>query len=719
MGRRFYVAALTPPRAVRTLPAIMARRSRPVAAAAISEGELAAASASLFARHALWRELVLPADARERADERPWSAYWAVRLGPLADAAADRAVLEAACARFEADDQALGALLCAAAAIETYYYDETSLEPIDDWVQRLEAALGRAAPTGACLAEVMACGSGILLRQPGHHLLTEWAAQGPRLLTHLAPGPSRLKYAAFVVQHHLWRGEFAACALILDALPGVDLSVLRAPEALLWLHGVAAYARFTADAERGRRAVREALELIERHGLTLHAYNLHGFGTALALAIGDADGAAHHLHAMRATLADRSQDDQTHYWHLATGLAVLRGQAQQALELARLTLELSGEIGGTYRSTVHRLSLANALTLAGELAAAREHARAVLEQARAIDAWLNVFSAGLLVSHLDHHLGAPTQADATLAEALAVGRTHDYRVTSGWWVPGLVAGRMARALVAGIERDYARRFARRAALRCPDRTLEDWPWHLALRGFGEFAVRVDDEPLAVAGARVPQRPLDLLRLVLAHGGTAVPVTTALDALWPEADHEQQRKAFDAALLRLRRMLGDRALLQLDGTRLVLDPALCWSDVDALAATDWSPAPLGGDTGALVALSQQLLRLVRGPLLDGLDTPWAMAARERARRRFVLALLPIAERLEALAPAEATRLYERALQSDPLAESLARRLIALHLSRGERTEALRAWQQCKALLTLHGEAPAPATVALARQAALEA
>lgn len=696
----------------------MARRTRTVAAV-IGEGELAAASASLFARPALWRELALGADARTQAAERPWSAYWAVRLGPLADAAADRGVLDAAWVRFDAEQQPLGALLCAAAAIETFYYDETSLEPIDGWVRRLEAVLDRAAPTGACLAEVMACGSGIRLRQPGHPLLAEWAALGPRMLTHLAPGPSRLKYAGFVVQHHLWRGALAACALILDALPGVDLSMLRAPEALLWLHGVAAYARFTADAERGRRAVRDALELIERHGLQLHAYNLHGYGTALALAIGDADGAVHHLEAMRATLADRSQDDQTHYWHLATGLAVLRGQAQQALELARLTLELSGEIGGSYRGTVHRLSLAIALTLAGDAAAAREHARAVLEQARTIEASLNAFSAGLLVSHLEQQLGEPAQADAVLAEVLAVGRAHDYRVTSGWWVPDLVAARLARALVTGIERDYARRFARRAALPCPDRTLEDWPWRLALRGFGEFTVRVDDEPLAVAGARVPQRPLDLLRLLLAHGGTSVAVTTALDALWPEADHEQQRKAFDAALLRLRRMLGDHALLQLDGTHLVLDPALCWSDVNALAATDWSPAPLAHDAGALVALSQRLLHLVRGPLLDGLDTPWAMAARERARRRFVLTLQPIAERLEVLAPAEAARLYERALQTDPLAESLARRLIALHLSRGDRTEALRAWQQCKALLTLHGEAPAPATLALARQAALEA
>jgi len=59
--------------------------------------------------------------------------------------------------------------------------------------------------------------------------------------------------------------------------------------------------------------------------------------------------------------------------------------------------------------------------------------------------------------------------------------------------------------------------------------------------------------------------------------------------------------------------------------------------------------------------------------------------------------------------------ERALQADPLAESLARRLIAALLACGERAEALRAWHQCKTMLRLHGAAPSRDTLALVRQA----
>jgi hypothetical protein len=165
----------------------------------ITEAELAAVAPSLYSRPGLWPDLALPADARERAHGSPWTAYWALRLGSLADPAADRAVLEQALAAFDARGDRLGALLSVAAAIETYYYEETALDPLDSWIERLDHALRRGMPpwpNAECGAEVMACGSGVLLRQPAHPRLTEWATLAPRSLPQLAHGPSRIKYAA-------------------------------------------------------------------------------------------------------------------------------------------------------------------------------------------------------------------------------------------------------------------------------------------------------------------------------------------------------------------------------------------------------------------------------------------------------------------------------------------------------------------------------------------
>jgi LuxR family transcriptional regulator, maltose regulon positive regulatory protein len=515
--------------------------------------------------------------------------------------------------------------------------------------------------------------------------------------------------------HHLWRGEFGASAVVFDSLPGVDLALLRPAEALVWLEGLAAFARFTAQFERGRAAVREALALVDHHGLHDEVYGVNALGAALELAALDAPAATRHLDAMRATLAHRSQSDQTGYWHMSAGLALLQGEWQAALALARSTLDQSQAVGGAYRSVAHRLSLAATLHAVGDTAGCLDAAQQTLTAGRAIDATLTVFSAGLLASHALDALGRRAEADAALAEALRIGAAHDYPITAGWWLPGLVAERLARALQAGIEPVYAARWATRARLRCPDRTQEAWPWPLVVRGFGEFGVWQGGAPLG-GGERIAQRPLDLLRVLLAHGGVSVPVVAALDDLWPDADRDAQRKAFDAALGRLRRQLGDDSLVVLDGSQLRLDRSRVWTDVAALGEIDWTPAA-DADAATLLALAERLLRLVRGPLLEGQDAPWAQAARERVRRRFVFALGAIAEKLEAQVPEAACRLYERALQADPLAESLARRLIRAQLARGERAEALRAWHHCKAMLALHGTTPSAETVTLVRDATL--
>ncbi len=688
--------------------------------AIIDEAELAAISPTLFARPTLWRELALPPDAAARAGQAPWTAYWSVRLAPLEDFAAARATLAAACDAFAARDDRLGVLLAAATAIETFYFDETELPPMDAWISRLDAALaqtpGPAWPNEECAAEIMACGAAIRLRQPSHPRLSEWAALAPRALPRIARVPSRTKYAAAVAHYHLWRGKFGAAAVVFDNLPGADLSLLRPQEALVWLEGLAAFSRFTAQFERGREAVQQALALVERHAMRTEVYGVNALGAAIELAAHDVPAAQRYLDAMRETLSERSLSDQTGYWHHCAGLALLRGDAQTALALARGTLEQSQAVGGAYRSVAHRLSLACALHGVGHHAASVDAAQQTLEAARAIDATLAVFSAGLLLSHGLQCLNRTDEADAALVEALHLGAINDFATTSGWWLPQVIAERLAHALRRGIEPGYAARWAQRARLPCPDRSLEAWPWPLVVRGFGEFGVWRDGVPITASGSRVPQRPLDLLRALLAHGGVSLPVAAALDWLWPDADHEQQRKSFDAALLRLRRTLGDDSLLVLDGGQLLLDRTRAWTDVAALTDGHWEPAP-GADAATLLAQADRLLHLARAPLLDGLDAPWALGARERTRRRFVLALGRLAEALEALAPAEACRLYERALEADPLAESLARRLIRAQIARGERAEALRAWHHCKAMLALHGASPSSETMAVVREAAL--
>jgi two-component SAPR family response regulator len=277
---------------------------------------------------------------------------------------------------------------------------------------------------------------------------------------------------------------------------------------------------------------------------------------------------------------------------------------------------------------------------------------------------------------------------------------------------------MAQALRLGIEPAFACRFARRAGLVCPDHALGAWPWPLRVCAFGEWRVERDDRPLTAPGGRLQQRPFDLLRVLLAQDGQPLRVGTVLEWLWPDGEHDAQRKAFDAALLRLRRLLDDDSLVRLESGQLSLDRTRVWSDVGALALLAEQAETATGPAECM-QLAQRVLGLVRGPFLPDAESPWALAARERNRRRFVRTIAQLAQQIESHAPEQAAHLYERALDVDPLAESLHRHLMQLFARLGEQAEAMRAWRHCQAMLQLAaGLVPSAETRALAGRLGLE-
>lgn len=709
-------------RQVRPLLPAAASPAGPVGAGhSLSEAELAATWAGLLAQPALWPALRWQPAASAQA--APWTTFWAIRLDCTLNAAQARAHFAAAFAAFDQSGEANGALLCIAAIIEGFYVDEGPLDPLDAWIAALCQRLPAPGqwPSIDFEARILACGVGVLLRAPTHPMLADWALRASALLRQLKPGPGRVKLATFLAQHHFWRGEIGRTALIVDAMPGLDMNGLLPGEALMWLETVANLARCVAQPARGQAAIDAALRLLHRHGLHEHEYALHAHGASLALAAGDADAAQAHLDAMRPVLDQRAQADQTHYWHFLGGLSLARGDSAQAVALARMAMDNSGEIGGPYRTATHALGLGQALLRAGQAGEALACVDRALVAAREIDAALIEFTALLMRAACLLRLPPTDQARPALQQAWAAGARRDFATTAVWWLPEVMSELAANALAQDIEVPYVRRFVRRHAMPGPDPLLADWPWPLVLRGFGEFDALLQDLPLQRATGKTAQRPLDLLRALLAHGSTPLPVSQALQWLWPEADAAAQRKAFDVTLLRLRRTLDDRRLLHLEGGRLRLDERWVWSDVCALHALMQAIGSAHGATLAqLLAWARQLLALMRGPFLGAEASDWARAARERYRQRFVVAVAQLAAHIEAHDPLAAIQLYERALDVEPLAESLSRRLMRLHVGRGDLAEALRVWRACRTmLLVAEGMAPSLATRALAVELGLTA
>jgi DNA-binding SARP family transcriptional activator len=279
----------------------------------------------------------------------------------------------------------------------------------------------------------------------------------------------------------------------------------------------------------------------------------------------------------------------------------------------------------------------------------------------------------------------------------------------------------ARALEAGIEVEHVQGLIRRSKLfpERPPLEVEAWPWRLRVYTFGGFRLVRDGVPLTFTG-KVQQRPLALLKALAAFGGRAVTEEELADALWPEADGDRARTALATTLHRLRRLLGGERAVRVAEGRASLDPHSVW--VDCLAferfLEEGGSAEGRGEPEHADALAGQALALYRGPFLHGEQrVPWALAARERLRSKFLRHTEGLARR-RALAGrwAEAADCYERGLEVDDLAEELYRGLMECHRALGRRAEALAVYDRCRRALSAGlGVAPSPATEALRRAA----
>jgi DNA-binding SARP family transcriptional activator len=218
---------------------------------------------------------------------------------------------------------------------------------------------------------------------------------------------------------------------------------------------------------------------------------------------------------------------------------------------------------------------------------------------------------------------------------------------------------------------------------------------------GRFSVAVDGRQICSAG-KAKQRPLALLKALIALGGRSVAASQLWECLWPDSEGDLAVRNLTVTLHRLRQLLGTNAsVLQHDG-KLTLNDRVCW--VDAWSYERAANACLGGagesaDGRALPGQRRTAVDLYTGHFLAReSEESWMLAMRLRLRLKFERLVAAAADRLESEgAFAAAVDLCLHALTRDPLSETLHRRLMSCYLRAGELAEAMRAYLRCREVL----------------------
>jgi len=492
-----------------------------------------------------------------------------------------------------------------------------------------------------------------------------------------------------------------------DATPLMRLSVDALEAVLLDL---------VARHERCLRVTTEGLAYAEKMGVHVLDAFLQAHGAGAAQNLRDFETANRFLDSMAATLDTMKPLPLGMFHYLTASDALHLGDLARAGFHAKECQKLWEESGFITHLPGAHIILAYVLHALHEDEDAARHMAEARRISSEIESPLGDWILNLTEAYFHLERNDDAAAIAPLRKGLQAGRE------TGFFGLMLRLRFMfervsAKALKEGIEIDYVRELIRRNRL-SPDPAnpdLEEWPWPVKVYTLGRFGLLVDDLPVEY-GRKVQQKPLALLKALVALGGREVPEVKLTEFLWPESDGDLAHNSFEVALRRLRKLLGTDEALTLKEGRLSLSNRHCWVDVWAFARSlgQAEKARKEGKGPEAIRLFEKALLLYRGPFLQSEEMTCATSPREKLRSGFLRAVINLGqcnedgERWE-----EAVSCYGKGIEADDLAEELYRRLMVCHLRQGREAEALSVYRRClKTLSTVLGVEPSAETRAIA-------
>ena len=216
-----------------------------------------------------------------------------------------------------------------------------------------------------------------------------------------------------------------------------------------------------------------------------------------------------------------------------------------------------------------------------------------------------------------------------------------------------------------------------------------------------------------AGLRAKAR--ELLAFYLLHpAGTTL--DAAVEALWPEADPGRGSEWFWTALGNLRSRLRDATgekklkVIERDGDRYRVEPLF---DVDLWRLEQaLSEGAAGADDFVRAAAYDRVAQTYTGDLLAGQDWAWAETPREDLRQRVLDVQVWLGDIRWASGDARGSwQALQRAVEVDPYAEQIYRRIMRLQSKLGRPDDAVATYRRLQARLVEIDLEPMPESAKL--------
>jgi len=489
-----------------------------------------------------------------------------------------------------------------------------------------------------------------------------------------------------------------------------------------------AYCNVMSLYDECQKVVSNGLELAYSLKINVMENMLLGHGVLSSLKIGDIETAQNFLLRMSHTLSLIKPWEASFYHYCAAWEALYKNNIALAQAHSEHCLRLCEKTGNPWTLSTCYLLKANVSFALGEARKSAEH----INRARSIGIRSkNEFTPFICLLTEAYFLlkqGKEAAALAAIRKGMQIGREKGF-VNLFMWQKGVMETILVKALEWEIEETYVRDLIKRNSI-VPDVShieVAQWPWPLKIFTLGRFNVVKDGKPLQYS-RKVQQKPLLMLKAVIAFGGREVSEERIVDILWPEAEGDAAHSAFTTTLLRLRQILGIEHAIQFHESKVYLDPRYCWVDVWAFerilgkADTAWrtgagryGTAERSREREQAAKYMEKATRMYTGSFLSGDDEPWMVSIRERVRNKLLRNVRRLGIYWEQSGELDkAVDCYQKGLEVDDLAEEFYQFIMKCYQQMGKRAEALAVYKRCYQILSsVLGIEPSPETEAIKR------
>jgi DNA-binding SARP family transcriptional activator len=512
-------------------------------------------------------------------------------------------------------------------------------------------------------------------------------------------------------------GDFEQSSIIIRSLQHLAQSKEALPYVLIFTRlAEAMHSQIVGDHEKCLKAVSEGLKTSRHTGIFFLDHELIGQAVSSCQNMGDLGMAQTMLGKMVASWDRFPLYVKGLYHFLQTRQYLLRSEFEAATRQVKLGLKTATESGFYLGLGLTYLLAAQVMHKVGKQQAAWNYLREAFRIAERFKSKLFEYYGLMIEAHFHFEERDEASGLVSLRKALALGKERGFLNTLVDQ-PVVTARLCVKALEEGIEVPYVQEIIRKRRLipEKPPLHLENWPWPLKIFTLGRFGLLRDGKPIEFS-KKIQEKPLSLVKILIALGGREVKEEDVADLLWPEADGDLAQHSFEMTLHRLRTLVGYPDAFQLQDGRLIMEQRYCWVDVWAFERLlgEADARRKEGVTEKAAELTHKAIKMYRGPFLVGeMEQLLVTSFRERLRSKFLRNVSWLGGYSEeANKWEEALECYQRGLEVDDLAEELYRRLMLCHQRLGQKAEALSAYKRCEKILkdTL-GIEPSPETRAV--------